>query len=55
MLTFLDQDYEYENKININGITFSVDFKTKQGLIEVIDNDEDLEKYKQKGVLNGPW
>ncbi len=47
MLTFLDQDYEYENKININGITFSVDFKTKQGLIEVIDNDEDLEKYKQ--------
>ena len=47
MLSFLDQDYEYDHKINVNGKTLSVDFKTKQGLIEVIDSDEDLEKYKQ--------
>jgi len=47
MLTFLELDYEYEHKINLNGQTFSVDFKTNQGLIEVIDSDEDLEKYKQ--------
>ena len=30
-----------------NGNEFTVDFKTKKGLIEVIDNDEDIEKYKQ--------
>ena len=46
MLSFLEQDYEYDHKINLNGKTLSVDFKTKQGLIEVIDSDEDLEKYK---------
>ena len=47
MLSFLEQDYEYEHNINLNGKTFSVDFKTNKGLIEVIDSDEDLEKYKQ--------
>ncbi len=47
MLSFLEQDYEYDHKINVNGKSLSVDFKTKQGLIEVIDSDEDLEKYKQ--------
>ena len=47
MLSFLCQEYEYGHQINIDGKTFQVDFKTKNGLIEVIDNDEDLEKYKQ--------
>lgn len=51
MLSFFEQDYEYEHEIDVNGKKFSVDFKTKQGLIEVIDSDEDLEKYKQIKTL----
>ena len=47
MLTFLGEDYQYEHEFSINGKNVLVDFKTKNGLIEVIDNDEDLEKYKQ--------
>ena len=48
MLTFLNQDYEYNHKITLrNGKTVSVDFKTEKGLIEVIDNEEDIEKYKE--------
>ena len=43
MLTFLNQEYEYEFEIK-DGLT--VDFKTKQGLIEVIDDEEDISKYK---------
>jgi 6-pyruvoyltetrahydropterin/6-carboxytetrahydropterin synthase len=47
MLSFLGQEYEYDYQITIDGKTFQIDFKTKNGLIEVIDSDEDLEKYKQ--------
>lgn len=47
MLNFLGKKYEYNFKFSINGKTILVDFKTEDGLIEVIDNDEDLEKYKQ--------
>ena len=48
MLTFLEQEYEYNHKITLkNGIDVIVDFKTEKGLIEVIDTDEDIEKYKQ--------
>ena len=47
MLTFLGKEYEYEHKFSIDGKNVLVDFKTNDGLIEVIDNDEDLEKYKQ--------
>ena len=47
MLSFLGQEYEYDHKFTLEGKTVLVDFKTKNGLIEVIDNDEDLEKYKQ--------
>ncbi len=47
MLTFLGKQYEYEHKFSIDGKTILIDFKTDEGLIEVIDNDEDLEKYKQ--------
>jgi len=47
MLTFLGKKYEYEHKFSIDGKTILIDFKTEDGLIEVIDNDDDLEKYKQ--------
>ena len=48
MLSFLNQDYEYNHKITLrNGKTVSVDFKTERGLIEVIDSDDDIEKYKE--------
>ena len=48
MLTFLEQEYEYDHKITLkNGNEVTIDFKTEKGLIEVIDTDEDIEKYKQ--------
>lgn len=48
MLTFLEEEYQYDHKLTLkNGQEVTVDFKTKKGLIEVIDNDEDIEKYKQ--------
>ena len=49
MLTFLGTSYTYENKITLsNGKTVVVDFKTGDGkLIEVIDSDSDIAKYKE--------
>jgi 6-pyruvoyltetrahydropterin/6-carboxytetrahydropterin synthase len=48
MLSFLDEDYEYDYKLSLkNGNSVTVDFKTKKGLIEVIDNDEDIKKYNE--------
>ena len=47
MLTFLREEYEYNYKLSINGDTINVDFKTNKGLIEVIDNEEDIKKYKK--------
>ncbi len=48
MLTFLELEYEYDHKITLkNGNKVTVDFKTEKGLIEVIDNDDDIEKYRQ--------
>jgi len=48
MLSFLDEDYEYDYKLSLkNGSSVTVDFKTKRGLIEVIDNEEDIKKYNQ--------
>ena len=47
MLSFLELDYSYDHKIVIKGNTINVDFKTSKGLIEVIDNDEDIKKYKE--------
>jgi len=45
MLTFLEEEYEYDYEISLkNGKTVKIDFKTKKGLIEVIDNDEDIKK-----------
>jgi len=46
MLSFLDEDYEYDHKLILkNGDSVIIDFKTKKGLIEVIDNEEDIKKY----------
>ena len=48
MLSFLEEEYQYNYKIILkNGNEVLVDFKTKKGLIEVIDTDEDIEKYKK--------
>ncbi|GDY16552.1 hypothetical protein LBMAG54_14080 [Nitrosopumilaceae archaeon] len=48
MLSFLDEDYEYDYKLSFkNGNSVTIDFKTKKGLIEVIDNEEDIKKYNQ--------
>ncbi len=48
MLDFLNQDYQYNFQLETNdGKKIIVDFKTQQGLIEIIDNDEDISKYKQ--------
>ena len=45
MLSFLDEDYEYDYKLSLkNGSSVTVDFKTKKGLIEIIDNEEDIKK-----------
>ena len=46
MLSFLEQDYEYNFELKINGKSVKVDFKTDNGLIEVIDGEEDIKKYK---------
>ncbi len=48
MLSFLEQEYQYSHKITLrDGNETIVDFKTEKGLIEVIDSDEDIEKYRQ--------
>ena len=47
-LSFLDQEYQYDYEVEIkNGNKVKVDFKTQKGLIEVIDDEADIEKYKQ--------
>jgi len=46
MLSFLNQDYEYDVVISENP-EIKVDFKTKDGLIEVIDSHQDIAKYKE--------
>ena len=48
MLSFLGHDYDYNYELSLsNGKTVLVDFKTKEGLIEVIDEEDDIAKYKQ--------
>ena len=48
MLTFLENEYEYSYEMTLkNGGKVKIDFKTAKGLIEVIDNDADIENYKQ--------
>ena len=45
MLSFLNQEYEYNVTISKEPL-IKVDFKTKDGLIEVIDSNDDISKYK---------
>jgi 6-pyruvoyltetrahydropterin/6-carboxytetrahydropterin synthase len=46
MLTFLEEEYQYDHELTLkNGKKVKIDFKTNKGLIEVIDNDEDIKKY----------
>jgi len=45
MLAFLGKAYEYDVAISTEP-EISVDFKTEDGFIEVIDSGEDIEKYK---------
>ncbi len=48
MLSFLDEDYQYDQKLILkNGKTVKIDFTTKKGLIEVIDSEQDIAKYKE--------
>ena len=48
MLTVLNKEYEYNHKFTLsNGETAFVDFKTDDGLIEIIDSEEDITKYKK--------
>jgi 6-pyruvoyltetrahydropterin/6-carboxytetrahydropterin synthase len=48
LLQFLGIDYEYNSNMTLNNdMTVSVDFKTKNGLIEVIDGEKDMLKLKQ--------
>ena len=49
MLSFLDKTYEYQHKLTLSsGKTVFIDFKTNDGkLIEVIDSESDITKYKE--------
>ena len=48
MLSFLDIKYEYNHKLTLkDGKSVVVDFKTEKGLIEVIDDEKDITKYKE--------
>jgi len=48
MLSFLDVKYEYNHKLTLkDGKNVIVDFKTEKGLIEVIDDEKDITKYKE--------
>ena len=49
MMSFLGLDYTYQHKLVFpNGRSIIVDFKTSDGkLVEVIDSEQDIEKYKQ--------
>ena len=48
MLSFLNQDFAYKYELKLSDDkTVTVDFKTENGLIEVIDNEEDITKYKE--------
>ncbi len=48
MLAFLEEQYQYDHELTLkNGDKVTVDFKTEKGMIEVIDGDDDIEKYRQ--------
>ena len=48
MLSFLGIQYQYDHVITLkNGKRVKVDFKTENGLIEVIDDEKDIAKFKE--------
>jgi 6-pyruvoyltetrahydropterin/6-carboxytetrahydropterin synthase len=48
MLSFLGIEYEYNHALTLkNGKKVNIDFKTEKGLIEIIDNEKDISKYKE--------
>jgi 6-pyruvoyltetrahydropterin/6-carboxytetrahydropterin synthase len=48
MLTFLGVEYEYNYSFTLkNGNKVNVDFKTEKGLIEIIDDEKDITKYRE--------
>lgn len=48
MLSFLNEDYQYNYKLSLkNNRVTTVDFKTEKGLIEVIDSEQDINKYNE--------
>lgn len=48
MLTFLGVEYKYDYSVTLkNGNKVNVDFKTEKGLIEIIDDEKDITKYKE--------
>src|SRR6476660_1329529 len=47
MLSFLRQDYQYDVRVKLNDDTFvTIDFKTHDRYIEVVDSEDDIEKFK---------
>src|SRR6478609_834448 len=47
MLSFLRQDYQYDVRVKLNDNTFvTIDFKTHDRYIEVVDSEDDIEKFK---------
>jgi len=48
MLEFLQIEYQYNFVVTLNdGTKINLDFKTDRGFIEVIDNENDIIKYKE--------
>ena len=53
LLLFLEKDYEYDFKIKLsNGKELFVDFKVDNKFIEILDTEEDLEKFGEIKVDN---
>lgn len=47
MLSFLRQNYQYGVRVKLNDNTFvTIDFKTHDRYIEVVDSEDDIEKFK---------
>ena len=47
MLSFLRQNYQYDVRVKLNDNTFvTIDFKTHDRYIEVVDSEDDIEKFK---------
>lgn len=47
MLSFLKQDYEFNVRLDLDDNTFvTIDFKTHDKYIEVVDSEDDIEKFK---------